>query len=396
MGVILFIIVIVLVLLILYFVLYPAPLVWAVRKYINRGWTNYYDDLESNATVLQTFDFDGFKGNLYLFKLDGVEKQLSDYENVVLWFHGGAFVQGDVLGKPILFDKLLSKNIGVMAFDYPIVFNKFSQEQIQQYLTVVTEWVLKNIGTSKITFLGDSMGSLYLVSMLNEFFNRKDQITDSLIWPELNATLTSANIISISGFGPEITKKTYKMLFDFYITKRGTDISGPITLNPKIKALLLSPRDALHEDSIEFNKKNPDNTILITYDCDIHDFMLVKPTSNSAIIAVDTMINFIKTGTIDPAPEPPNDDDDTDNNSDNNTDDNEDNNTDDNEDENADTDNEDEDNNADTDNENDNTDDNTKTLQNTNYNTQNADNEDCNLTIHTNQDGQVEMMEIDC
>lgn len=269
------ILIIIILILLIYYIINPYSLFKFARKYVNRDEDKVSQPISDVAQVLKVFKTKDFIGNVYSIlpdKLNGEDGSLI----YLIWFHGGAFVNSDVLGIPDFFKELVNKGIILLTFDYPINLGitEINQSDVQQYIVTVINYLMKNVvKDNKVFFIGDSMGSFYALTLLNNSLNKGSE------WPILDVELPNpTTLFSLSGFGPK-TKLIYKILYKLYIQRLNkNDLTKNHLLNKQLQVYLFTgSKDPLQHDSIKLHEDNKSNTFIFNYH-NTHDFAINKPT----------------------------------------------------------------------------------------------------------------------
>lgn len=303
MGVVGIIILIVVIAILIFFLYYPYPLIWLSKRAFNKG---SFDSLDGSAVVLTTLHYESekgghvFNGNIYEFMYDGA---VPTGKNIIVWFHGGGFIDGQVRGKPTAFDALLSKGIRVIQFDYPTIF-AFSQSDAFAYVAAVVEWLFTEgpcAAKDNVTwFGGDSAGALMSTLLPNNILN------DDKSWGDLSALknkLRSPTVVwNISGFYPNVSNPFIRHIWNWYI-QRGSKIrydNKPPAIHPDLRVVnFTGTKDILSQDAKDLVKANGKTCMGYEYTNKDHEFPFIDVQDANSVDVFRIISNYI-TGTANP------------------------------------------------------------------------------------------------
>lgn len=335
MGAFSFLIIVIVLILLVYYIIYPYPLLWVLKtKYAPVNQTLLFNDsINLNTLHFTSSSGNRYTGNLYSALYNGA---VPNGDNVMIWFHGGAFIDGTVTGKPKAYDYITKNNIQVLFFDYPARF-KFTQSESYNYMVAMLQLILQepSVQGKKLTFAGDSAGVLYMTLLVNNILTGNDS------WGTISNIKLESPVVcwAISGFFPNISNGLYRAMWEWYGQRSSSikyDNKKPIVLDPAMKLVAFGgTKDKLFEDSINIQKANPTNCMVYEYPGENHEFVFANPESEASqhvlkVITDGTLGNAVSDPTYginiltpeDPPESPPeNGDDDPDNPPDNGDDD---------------------------------------------------------------------------
>jgi hypothetical protein len=206
--------------------------------------------------IIRTVDTFGKRilNSYYIPRADGVAS-----ESCLIWFHGGCFIQEEPTNV-LPFLEVLSSDINVYTFDYPLPFD-FTLDETLSYINRNLRKFFDTTPHQKYFVGGDSAGTF----LAQKIYEREILRVQELPLPELSQVQAFVGVCGFYDmkFG---NNKIGEMLFNFYVLrgiedkkKYQTTISFPNNL------LITSSSDFLNRQTIIYNDMHRSRSILVNY-----------------------------------------------------------------------------------------------------------------------------------
>ena len=205
--------------------------------------------------------------------------QTQDIENVIIYFHGGAYVEG-IKENQIVFLEKLSKesNSKIILLDYPLAPKYTYIDVFKMVESVYNNEISKD--NQNIVLMGDSAGGGIALGLLNKLQIEKRQLPQKTIVlsPWLDVTMENPEIENVIPYDKKLNKDVLKLAG---ISYAGTDGIESYLVNP-IKGnyegidnihILSGTSDILNPDVKKLVQKNK-NIKYIEYPDAQHIFMI--------------------------------------------------------------------------------------------------------------------------
>lgn len=205
----------------------------------------------------------------------------------LIWFHGGCFIQEEP--KNVLpFLEMLSSDINVYTFDYPLPFD-FTLDETMLYIRQNLRNFFDTLSHDVYFVGGDSAGTFFAQKIYEDQIIRRRQL------PELENVKAFVGVCGFYDmkFG---NNKLGEFFFRFYLLRGVADknlYTGSISYPNNL--LITSSSDFLNAQTISYNDKYRANSILIRYTTpnSIHCFIASTslPETRQAALQI---IEFLK------------------------------------------------------------------------------------------------------
>ena len=228
--------------------------------------------------------------------------------NVVLWFHGGGFIIGNVRYDDDMCNELSYKSNSIIVnVNYGLSPENKFPIALQDSIEAV-KWVYKNIykynGSNNNIFLaGESAGGNLVISIIPELKNyiRRNIRGVISIYPPLNGFSYTTSYWKYANFNGFLLLNHMSRIYLSYLSnvnELNDERVVPLLMkNKKIKMFpstlfILAKYDILYDDGIEFSKKMIENNINVTATTypEIHGFFYKFGYGS---IAFNEMIDYV-------------------------------------------------------------------------------------------------------
>jgi acetyl esterase len=233
---------------------------------------------------------------------------------VVVFFHGGGFVLGDLDSHDGLARALANGSQSVVvSVDYPLApENKFPAAMNTGY--AATKWVADNaeelgVDPARLAVAGDSAGGnlAAVVAVKARAANRPHVGFQLLIYPDLDFRRTNHSITEFAGEYGNITREAQEWFMDHYLTTEDEKLDPLVSplLEPDLSGLprtfiITAEYDALRDEGEEYGQRLAAAGVPTTvkrYDGMIHEF-LRHPFDDAAVAigdATTALAEFFRT-----------------------------------------------------------------------------------------------------
>lgn len=181
----------------------------------------------------------------------------------LIWFHGGCFIQEEPTNV-LPFLEVLSSDINVYTFDYPLPFD-FTLDETLLYINKNLRKFFDTTPHDKYFVGGDSAGTFLAQKTYEQEITQVHELPGRFLLPELSMVHAFVGVCGFYDmkFG---NNKIGELVFNFYVLrgvenkkKYQTTISFPNNL------LITSSSDFLNRQTIIYNDMHRSRSILVSY-----------------------------------------------------------------------------------------------------------------------------------
>ncbi|HQG40739.1 MAG TPA: alpha/beta hydrolase fold domain-containing protein, partial [Spirochaetales bacterium] len=186
----------------------------------------------------------------------------SDAVPILLYFHGGAFLEGVTKRHWLLIEKLAQVWGGAMVFpDYPLA-PEHGCRDIQKFALALYHDVLERYSASRVVLMGDSAGGGLALSMALELRDRGERLPDALILysPWLDLTMNNSQLAELEAVDAILSVQGLRAAAAYYAQGAPLDEYHISPLygsfhNLCPTALFTGTDDLLYADAVRFKER---------------------------------------------------------------------------------------------------------------------------------------------